>query len=142
MTPRLDPSFHALARFYNLTAFARNVHRRRAHPRVPPVPRASRVSFPTPSSLSDDMSGANAFLSRVARLKLKEFPEFVFTTARDYDYRGRAATFAKEYNEKYISKGSIQPLFHFMGGVFGVAYVTVWPTEYRHMMAERRGGHH
>ena len=85
---------------------------------------------------------ANAFLSRVARLKLKEFPEFVFTTARDYDYRGRAATFAKEYNEKYISKGSIQPLFHFMGGVFGVAYVTVWPTEYRHMMAERRGGHH
>jgi|TARA_B100001540_G_scaffold317726_1_gene352401 hypothetical protein len=88
------------------------------------------------------MSGANAFLSRVARLKLKEFPEFVFTTARDYDYRGRAATFAKEYNEKYISKGSIQPLFHFMGGVFGVAYVTVWPTEYRHMMAERRGGHH
>jgi len=88
------------------------------------------------------MSGANAFLSRVARLKLKEFPEFVLTTARDYDYRARAATFAKEYNEKYISKGSIQPLFHFMGGVFGVAYVTVWPTEYRHMMAERRGGHH
>ena len=42
------------------------------------------------------MSGANAFLSRVARLKLKEFPEFVVKTAREYDYRGRAATFAKE----------------------------------------------
>jgi hypothetical protein len=82
------------------------------------------------------------FFARVGALKLKELPEFVVKTAREYDYVGRAATFAREYNAKYIQTGSAAPLWHFMGGVFGVAYVTVWPTEYRHMMAERRGGHH
>ena len=85
---------------------------------------------------------SSSFFSRVGALKLKEFPEFVRKTATEYDYRGRAATFASEYKTKYIDTGSVTPLWHFMTGVFGVAYITVWHTEYRHMMAERRGGHH
>lgn len=85
---------------------------------------------------------APSFLSRVGKLKIKDFPEFAYKTASEIDYRARAERFAKEYNEKYIQTGSARPLWHFMAGVFGVAYVTVWPTEYRHMMAERRGGHH
>ena len=87
-------------------------------------------------------SSSSSLLARIGRVKLKDFPEFVRKSATEYDYKGRATQFAEEYKRKHIDTGSVTPLWHFMGGVFGIAYVTVWPTEYRHMMAERRGGHH
>jgi len=88
----------------------------------------------------------NSFFSRVGALKLKELPEFVRKTAVEYPYRERFESFSSSYKKTYIDTGSVVPLWHFMTGVFGIAYVTVWPSEYRHMMAAKRAserhGHH
>ena len=43
--------------------------------------------------------------------------------------------------QKYIVPGSPVPIYHVMGGVFVTAYITVWPSEYRHMIAAKKGAH-
>jgi hypothetical protein len=47
----------------------------------------------------------------------------------------------EENRVRYINTGSPAPIFHVLGGVFTMAYITCWPAEYRHMIAAREGKH-
>jgi hypothetical protein len=84
---------------------------------------------------------AQNFLSKLGQLKIKEVPQFLRAHVSKDSVREYGNKYFQEYREKYIETGSIMPVFHVMGGVFATAYITVWPTEYRHFKAQQNGGH-
>jgi hypothetical protein len=85
---------------------------------------------------------ASNFFRQLGALKVKEVPDFLKKTITKDAVKENAKLFLSEYREKYIKTGSILPVYHAMGAVFATAYVTVWPTEYRHFKAQQEGGGH
>ena len=81
------------------------------------------------------------FLRQLGALKVKEVPDFLSKTVTVANVTQHTKKFFAEYKVKYIDPGSPMPIYHVMGGVFVTAYITVWPTEYRHMMAQKAGHH-
>lgn len=81
------------------------------------------------------------FFKQLGALKVKDVPNFLSKTVTKQNVTEGTQKFFQEYKATYIDKDSPKPLYHVMTGVFCVAYVTVWPTEYRHMMAAKKGGH-
>ena len=77
----------------------------------------------------------SAFIRSLAALKVKEVPDFLKKTVTVKNVTNYLETSFAEYRTKYILPGSPMPIYHVMGGVFVTAYITVWPTEYRHMIA-------
>ena len=83
----------------------------------------------------------SAFFCQLGSLKVKEVPEFLKKTITKENAIENFQRYSKEYREKYIQTGSIAPVYHAMGAVFATAYVTAWPTEYRHFKAQQSGEH-
>jgi hypothetical protein len=75
----------------------------------------------------------SSFIRALSQLKVKEVPDFLQKTVTVRN--------VTEYATKYIVPGSPVPIYHVMGGVFVTAYITVWPSEYRHMIAAKKGAH-
>ena len=86
-------------------------------------------------------SKMSAFIRSLAALKVKEVPDFLKKTVTVKNVTNYLETSFAEYRTKYIVPGSPMPIYHVMGGVFVTAYITVWPTEYRHMIAAKNGHH-
>jgi hypothetical protein len=83
----------------------------------------------------------SSFIRALSQLKVKEVPDFLQKTVTVRNVTEYAKTSFAEYRTKYIVPGSPVPIYHVMGGVFVTAYITVWPTEYRHMIAAKKGAH-
>ena len=83
----------------------------------------------------------SSFIRALSQLKVKEVPEFLQKTVTVRNVTEYAKTSFSEYRAKYIIPGSPVPIYHVIGGVFVTAYITVWPTEYRHMIAAKKGAH-
>lgn len=81
------------------------------------------------------------FLRQLGALKVKEVPKFLQDKVTVANVTSHTQKFIAEYKTKYIDAGSPMPIYHVMCGVFVTAYITVWPTEYRHMMAAKHGHH-
>tara|TARA_B100000475_G_scaffold160140_1_gene120974 strand:- start:662 stop:1024 length:363 start_codon:yes stop_codon:yes gene_type:complete len=81
------------------------------------------------------------FLRQLGSLKVKEVPKFLQDKVTVANVTNHTQKFLAEYKVKYIDAGSPMPIYHVMAGVFVTAYITVWPTEYRHMMAAKNGHH-
>jgi len=107
----------------------------------------SKTSLSPPETLRDKRrpmayTTASNFFRQLGSLKVKEVPDFLKKTITKDAVKENAKLFLSEYREKYIKTGSILPVYHAMGAVFATAYVTVWPTEYRHFKAQQEGGGH
>ena len=83
----------------------------------------------------------SAFIRSLAALKVKEVPDFLKKTVTVKNVTNYLETSFAEYRTKYILPGSPMPIYHVMGGVFVTAYITVWPTESRPMIAATNGHH-
>ena len=83
----------------------------------------------------------SSFIRALSQLKVKEVPDFLQKTVTVRNVTEYAKTSFAEYRTKYIVPGSPVPIYHVMGGVFVTAYITVWPSEYRHMIAAKKGAH-
>jgi len=83
----------------------------------------------------------SSFIRALSQLKVKEVPEFIQKQVTVRNITEYAKTSFSEYRTKYILPGSPTPIYHVMGGVFLTAYITVWPSEYRHMIAAKNGAH-
>ena len=81
----------------------------------------------------------SSFVRALSALKVKEVPDFLQKTVTVNNVKSYLTTSFAEYRAKYIATGSPVPIYHVMGGVFVTAYITVWPTEYRHMIAAKKG---
>jgi hypothetical protein len=84
---------------------------------------------------------AAQFIRQLGALKVKEVPDFLARKLSAENVTRNATTFMEEYRVRYINTGSPAPIFHVLGGVFTMAYITCWPAEYRHMVAAREGKH-
>jgi hypothetical protein len=105
-------------------------------------PHRSKTSLSPPRDNDMAYTTASNFFRQLGSLKVKEVPDFLKKTITKDAVKENAKLFLSEYREKYIKTGSILPVYHAMGAVFATAYVTVWPTEYRHFKAQQEGGGH
>ena len=81
----------------------------------------------------------SAFIRSLAALKVKEAPDFLKTPVTVRTSPTSLETAFAEYRTKYSRVSHAHLSRH--GGVFVTAYITVWPTEYRHMIAAAGGCH-
>lgn len=81
------------------------------------------------------------FFRTFGSLTVKEVPGFLKKRLTVANLKKEGDQFLTEYKAEYIDTGSAQPIFHMIGGIFIIGYITAWPTEYRHMMAKRHGHH-
>jgi hypothetical protein len=83
----------------------------------------------------------SSFIKALSALKVKEVPAYLQKTVTVNNIKQYSKTSWEEYRVKYIQTDSPMPIYHVIVGVFCIAYVTVWPSEYRHMMRAKNGGH-
>ena len=80
----------------------------------------------------------HVILRQLGALKVKEIPKFLQDKVTVANVTSHAPKFIAEYKTNY-RRGIPDNIYHVMCGVFVTAYITVWPTEYRHMMAAKHG---
>lgn len=101
----------------------------------------SRITTIERASVVPSSRTMSSFIRALSQLKVKEVPDFLQKTVTVRNIAEYAKTSFSEYRVKYILPGSPTPIYHVMGGVFVTAYITVWPSEYRHMIAAKKGAH-
>jgi|Transcript_29124 hypothetical protein len=74
----------------------------------------------------------SAFIKHIGTLKPAEVWPYVRSTARYENLSPKFMKWVHDYKVANIDTGSAKPLKDVMVGVFCVAYVFAWPTEYSH----------
>eukprot|EP00192_Tetraselmis_astigmatica_P014506 CAMPEP_0117647794 /NCGR_PEP_ID=MMETSP0804-20121206/38_1 /TAXON_ID=1074897 /ORGANISM="Tetraselmis astigmatica, Strain CCMP880" /LENGTH=156 /DNA_ID=CAMNT_0005453307 /DNA_START=80 /DNA_END=551 /DNA_ORIENTATION=+ len=83
----------------------------------------------------------SAFLKHLGTLKPAQAGTYVWETVSSpatwSNLRNQGTTKLMQYKVDHIDTGSAKPLKDVMVGVFCIAYVMAWPTEYAHWKHER-----